>query len=276
MSTNPLSGRVVAVTGAARGIGYATATHLRSLGAKLAIGDIDEAAAISAADSLDGDAMAFAVDISDEDSFASFLSRAESALGPIDVLVNNAGIMPIGPFLDQGRDIQRRAFEINVFGVLNGMRAVLPGMIERGTGTIVNVASSAAKAPVPGGLIYGATKAAVASLTETARVEFACAGIRFSCILPGFTDTELIVGTKGLRGFPTVKPGDVAQAIAATIQKPEPERWVPAIMGRTVAVQPLIPHSVRDRINRALGAYDAFLDVDQTARQTYDDRIEHN
>lgn len=275
MSANSLDGKVVAVTGAARGIGYATAAHLLELGARVAVGDVDEAAAESAAQSLTRGAVAFGVDVSDEESFAAFLASAESALGPIDVLVNNAGIMPIGPFLDQGQDIQHRAFEINVFGVLNGMRAALPGMIERGLGTIVNVASSAGKAPVPGGLVYGATKAAVASITDTARVEFAEAGIKFSCILPTFTNTDLIAGTKGLKGFANVEPEDVAHAIADTIQKPTPEKWVPAIAGRTMTVQSLIPHSLRDRINRAVGAYDAFLDVDQTARRAYDDRIGH-
>ncbi|CAM3589822.1 SDR family oxidoreductase [Smaragdicoccus niigatensis] len=268
-----IEGKVVAITGAARGIGYATAAHLLSQGARVAIGDIDAAAVRSAATSLARGVVALQVDVSNDESVAAFIAAAEDALGTLDILINNAGIMPIGHFLEQSQELQRRTFDINVYGVLNGMRAALPGMIERGSGHIINVASSAGKAPVPGGLVYGATKAAVASLTDTARIEFAGDNIDFTSILPAFTNTDLIAGTKGLKGFKTVEPEDVAQAIADAISHPVPEKWVPGSLAGTAAIFGLIPYGVRDRINRALGAYDAFLDVDQSARKVYDDRI---
>ncbi|UFS98534.1 SDR family oxidoreductase [Nocardia huaxiensis] len=276
MSTHPVQGSLVAITGGARGIGLATAQYLIRLGARVAIGDIDKDAAFGVSEALGGHAHGFALDVTDRDSFTNFLQQAQDTFGPLSVLINNAGIMPIGPFLGQRVDIQDRAVDINLHGVLNGMRLALPGMIERQRGHIINVASTAGKAPVPGGLVYGATKAAVASLTETARVEFGGTGVEFTCVLPSFTNTELIAGTKGLKGFRTIEPEDVAHAIGDAIRKPEPEKYVPAIVGTTLAVQPLIPRSARDRINRALGGYDTFLDVDQAARHGYDERIGGN
>src|SRR5438046_1860036 len=150
-----LSGRVVAITGGARGIGLATARALRAAGARVAIGDIDRDGAITAADGLGPGVLAAGLDVTDRESFADFLALVERELGPLDVLVNNAGIMPIGPMVDESDDVARRVFEVNVLGCLTGMKLALPGMLRRGRGHIVNVASAAGKSPVPGGASYG-------------------------------------------------------------------------------------------------------------------------
>src|SRR5205807_10431098 len=130
-------------------------------------------------------------DVTDRSSLDNFLELAGRELGPLDVLINNAGIMPIGPLLDEPEQTARRVMEINVLGVLTGMKLALPEMLARGRGQIINVASIAGKGPVPGGASYAASKAAIVSLTETARVEFAGTGIDFTCVMPSFTDTEL-------------------------------------------------------------------------------------
>src|ERR1700722_13193077 len=117
-----LNGRVIAITGGARGIGLATATALRAAGAKIAIGDIDDDEAIRAAQGLGGDVLAAKLDVTDSDSFRDFLALTERELGPLDVLINNAGIMPIGPFLEESDATARRGLSINVMGVVNGMR----------------------------------------------------------------------------------------------------------------------------------------------------------
>jgi NADP-dependent 3-hydroxy acid dehydrogenase YdfG len=212
------------------------------------------------------------VDVSDTDSVAAFVKTAE-AVGPLDVLVNNAGIMPIGEFLSLSPAAYRRAVEINVLGSIYGTHAALPAMLERGAGHVINVASTAGKAPVPGGATYCATKAAVVAFTETARVEYAGSGVVFTCVLPHFTNTELITGTSATRGIPVVEPDDVGRAICDAIERPRPDVYVPKVIGTILATQPLLGRTVRDAINRRLGAYRAFLDFDHSARARYDERI---
>jgi short-subunit dehydrogenase len=189
------------------------------------------------------------------------------------VLINNAGIMPIGPFLQESAATAKRVFDIDVLGVMTGMRLALPGMLDRRRGHIVNVASIAGKAPVPGGISYAAAKAAVVSLTESARVEFAGQGIDFTCVMPSFTATELIAGTKGTKFVPTVKPQDVAGAIAAAVAKPAYDVFVPSSVGVIAKTSPFLGRKLRDKINHALGADRTFLDIDQGARAAYDARI---
>jgi NAD(P)-dependent dehydrogenase (short-subunit alcohol dehydrogenase family) len=271
--TEHLSGRVVAITGGARGIGLATARALCAAGARVAIGDVDRDAAIAAADGLGQDVLAASLDVTDRESFAAFLALVERELGALDVLVNNAGIMPIGPMVDEPDDVARRVFEINVLGCLTGMKLALPAMVERGHGHVVNVASAAGKSPVPGGASYAASKAAIVSLTETARVEHAGRGVAFTCVMPSFTATELIAGTKGTRFVKTVQPGDVGAAIAAAVARPRPDVYVPGSVGAILRTQPLLGRRLRDAINRRLGADRTFLEVDAAARAAYDARI---
>jgi NADP-dependent 3-hydroxy acid dehydrogenase YdfG len=274
LTPRPASGtRVVAITGAARGIGLATAHALYATGASIAIGDIDLESAEQAAASLGDRAIATRLDVADEGSFAAFIAFVADGLGPLDVLINNAGIMPIGPFLEESAATAQRAVDINLIGVLTGMKAALPGMLERGRGHVINVASVAGKAPVPGGLTYAATKAAIISATETARVEFVGRGVHFTCVMPSFTNTELITGTQGTRFVKNVEPQDVASAIAAAIAHPRPDVYVPKAVGGIVKVTPLMGRRLRDAVNRSLKADRTFLEIDHAARAAYDHRI---
>ena len=275
MSAPSLRGRRIAITGAGRGIGLATAKTLFQRGATIVIGDLDIESATAAAGLVGPGTEAYPVDVSDYQSFAAFHKEATSD-APLDVLINNAGIMPIGRFLDQSADRHRRAVEINVMGCINGMHLALPAMVERGRGHIVNIASSAGKTPVPGGLTYCGTKAAVIALTETARVEYADSGVRFTCVMPSFTNTELIAGTSGLRFIPTAQPDDVAEAIAAVVARPTADVFVPKIIGPILNSQPLIGRRLRDLVNQQLGAYSAFLDFDTKARAEYQHRIDES
>lgn len=275
MSALPLLGRRIAITGGGRGIGLATAKTLQARGATVIIGDVDGESAIAAAAAIGPGTEAYPVDVSDYDSFALFHKQA-TADAPLDVLINNAGIMPIGGFLDQSAATHRRAVEINVLGCLNGMHVALPAMTQRGHGHIINIASSAGKTPVPGGLTYCGTKAAIIALTETGRVEYSQTGVEFTCVMPSFTNTELIAGTSGLRLIPTAQPNDVASAIADTVANPVNDIFVPKIIGPILFSQPLMGRRLRDAINRRLGAYRTFLDFDSHARAQYQRRIDES
>jgi NADP-dependent 3-hydroxy acid dehydrogenase YdfG len=271
--TRRIEGRVVAITGAARGIGLATAKALRRRGAKVVLGDIDATALQAAVAELGTEAAAVPVDITDEHSFAAFLAVAQERFGPLDVLINNAGIMPIGPFLNESATLSKRVLEINVAGPMNGMRAALPGMLAREHGHIVNVASIAGTAPVPGGLSYAASKAAVISMTESARVEFAGTGVSFTCVLPSFTNTELIAGTTGTKFLRNLEPEEVGEAIVRAIALRKLDVYLPAVLGPMARTQPLLGRRIRDWMNHLIKADTAFLTYDRGARSGYDSRI---
>jgi NAD(P)-dependent dehydrogenase (short-subunit alcohol dehydrogenase family) len=273
--TTNLSGRVVAITGGGRGIGLATARALHAAGARVAIGDVDQAAAVAAAESVGPDVLGAGMDVTDAASFESFLSLVERELGPLDALVNNAGIMPIGPFVEETEATAQRVFDVNVMGCMNGMRLALPDMLRRGQGHILNVASVAGRGPVPGGASYCASKAAIVSLTETTRVEYAGRGVSFTCVMPSFTATELISGTKGVRFIKNVQPEDVASAVVQAIAKPRADVYVPRSVGPILRLQSLTGRRLRDAGNRLLGVDRAFLDFDRSTRAAYDERIAH-
>lgn len=272
-TTHHISGTVVAITGAGRGIGKATARALIQRGAKVAIGDIDLATAEATARELGPSCTALRLDVTDRTSVDAFLDEAEATLGSIDVMINNAGIMPTVRFLEEDQASIDRQFAINVFGVMHGMRAVIPRMLQRGRGHVVNVASTAGKSPVPGGIVYCATKSAVVALTETARVEFAASGVSFTCVMPHFTNTDLIAGTTATKLIPMVEPDDVAAAIAGAILTQRKDVFVPKAIAPVLLTQPLLGRRIRDAIGRRLGAYDTFLTFDNEERASYDRRV---
>src|SRR5450631_2294946 len=136
-----LAGETAAITGAARGIGRATAEAFLRQGMRVAIGDVDFDAARATADELGPSVIALRLDVTDRDSFTAFLDAAEEQLGPIGVLVNNAGIMQVGRFIDEDDLTARRMVDINLHGVILGMKLALGRMIPRDSGHIVNISS---------------------------------------------------------------------------------------------------------------------------------------
>ncbi len=265
----PLSGKVVAITGAARGIGLATARACAARGMKVAIGDLDLGEAERAAGSVPG-AIALALDVTDRDSFEAFVDAAEERLGPLDVLVNNAGIMQIGPFLEEDEATAIRQVDINVHGVLHGMKLVLPRFVGRGTGHLVNVASTAGKAGFPGGATYCGTKHFVVGVSEAVRGELRDTAIEISCVMPGVVDTELAGGLQETRAVKKVSPQDVAEEIVAALQHPRFDVFVPRSIGPISPVMNLLPRSGREAVSRALKADRVLAGADPNARRGYE------
>src|SRR5215217_6300021 len=144
-----LHGRVAVVTGGGRGIGKATARALTGAGCRVAIGDVDSPSAQAAAAELGGDTIGLALDVTDRPGFTAFLDEVERRLGPIDVLINNAGIMPVGPLDEEDDATAIRLLEINLHAVIHGTKQAIRRMRPRGTGHVVNIASSAGKSGFP-------------------------------------------------------------------------------------------------------------------------------
>jgi 2-hydroxycyclohexanecarboxyl-CoA dehydrogenase len=192
-----LSGRVAVVTGGGGGIGGATCRRFAEEGALVGVLDRDTASATVVADGIGaagGRAIAVACDIAELDAVHAAVATVEAELGPIDVLVNNAGWDVFKPFLQTVPDEWRRLIDINLVGVLNMHHTVLPGMVERGHGRVVNVASDAARVGSSGEAVYAACKAGIVGLTKTLAREHARHGITLNVVCPGPTDTNLFAG----------------------------------------------------------------------------------
>jgi NADP-dependent 3-hydroxy acid dehydrogenase YdfG len=275
MATPPrsLHGRVVAITGAGRGIGLATASALLSRGMRVAIGDIDLSLAQQAAAGLGDNAVGLHVDVADRASFGRFLDETEEAFGPVDVLINNAGIMPLGRVVDESDEIAERMLDVNVRGVLHGVKEILPRFLARRTGHLVNIASTAGKGGFAGGATYCGTKHFVVGFSEAVRAEVREAGIEVSCVMPGVVNTELSSGLSPARGVKNAEPDEVAAAIAEALERPRFDVYVPRVIGRIGPVMGLLPRSAREGLGRLMKA-DRLLDqVDAGQRQAYELRV---
>ncbi|MEX1142657.1 MAG: SDR family oxidoreductase [Thermoleophilaceae bacterium] len=264
-----LNGKVVAITGGARGIGLATARACAARGMKVAIGDLDLAEAERAAESIPG-AVAIQLDVCERDSFERFLDAADAAHGPVDVLVNNAGIMQLGPFADEDDLTARRMVDINVHGVLHGMKLALARFAARGTGHLVNIASTAGKAGIPGGATYSGTKHFVVGVSEAVRAELRDTGIEVSVVMPAVVDTELAQGLQQSRGVRKVQPEEVAAEIVSALERPRFDVWVPRSVGPINLVVGALPRRAREAVGRAIGIDRVLASADSEARRAYE------
>jgi NADP-dependent 3-hydroxy acid dehydrogenase YdfG len=265
--------RVVAITGAARGIGRATAATLAERGAEVFLGDRDLDIAADAAAAIGPNAHALHVDVCDETSFDAFLDAVEDRAGALDVLVNNAGIMPIGPFADEALATTLRIVDVNVLGTLIGSRAAIARMVPRGTGHVINVASVTGRSGLAGAVTYSASKHAVVGLSAALADELLASGVKVSCVLPGPVDTELATGLSRPRVVGISRPDDVAHAIARTIERPRAMVYVPRVARVAVNVAGHLSPPVRGALLRALGGARSALDADSSARADYEQRV---
>jgi NAD(P)-dependent dehydrogenase (short-subunit alcohol dehydrogenase family) len=270
-----LDGAVVAISGGARGIGLATAKQFIAKGAIVCIGDLDGEAAADAATTLGRCAHPFQLDVRSLESFRGFIADAEATAGPIDVLVNNAGVMPAGRFIDESESTTQTILAVNVAGPANGMRVVLPGMIKRGHGHIVNVASMVGRMELPGLATYSASKYAVVGLTSAVRDEVAGSGVTLTCVLPGIVNTQLAAGIPlpPLIGpLIRVEPEDIAAAIVGSVANRRHELAVPRWLGIYPPLRPFVPHQLEQFVRRLVG-HDRAMRPADPSRAEYESRI---
>jgi NADP-dependent 3-hydroxy acid dehydrogenase YdfG len=189
-----VDGRRVAITGASSGIGEATALALAREGAGVALGARRSDRIEELARRIEGDggrAAAIAVDVTDEEQAHAFVREAHSQLGGLDALVNNAGVMLLGPIEGTDTDQWRQMVDVNVLGLLYCTQAALPLMRDGGGGNVVNISSVAGRVGNPGSAVYNATKWAVVGFSEALRKEAAPSNVRVTCVEPGYVRTEL-------------------------------------------------------------------------------------
>ncbi|EOD64986.1 SDR family oxidoreductase [Amycolatopsis vancoresmycina] len=247
-----LAGKVVVITGGGQGIGAATASALSRLGAKVVIGDLDVVRAEKTAGELGADALP--LDVTDIHGFTEFLDEVERRHGRIDVLVNNAGIMPLGELESETDAMTRRQLEINLHAVIHGTREAVKRMRPRRSGHIVNIASFAGKAGFPGAATYCATKHAVVGLSEAVHLELHGSGVHVSCVMPAIVRTELASGLGEAKLFKSSRPEDVADAIVSTLRKPRFDVYVPRSVGTMGKLTRLLPRRFGEALSRALKA----------------------
>lgn len=277
-SADRIGGRTVVITGAARGIGFATARALLARGARVVIGDRDVTALESAVAGLSelGMVSGHPLDVTDPESFATFLDKARTdGSGHVDVLINNAGVMPIGGFLDQTDEAIRTSIEVNFCGVLTGCRLALPEMVRRRSGHIVNVASLAGVMAVPGQVVYAGTKFAVVGLSTALADEFAPHGVEVTVVMPPFTNTELISGTKPVSANRPAEPADIAAAIVKALDKPRTHVAVPRAVRVPLGLISVLGPRGRRWVQRRTGSDRVFLDFNPVERRSYEDRAQH-
>jgi NAD(P)-dependent dehydrogenase (short-subunit alcohol dehydrogenase family) len=268
-----IEGRVVAITGGARGIGLATARALVGEGARVAIADLDGTFAAQAAAELGDETFGIGVDVSDPTAFSAYLDGVEQRLGPLDVLINNAGIFTVSAIEDADPQLTDRILAINLGAVIHGTREAVQRMKPRGTGHIVNMASTGARLAGARLAPYVASKFGVLGFSEAVALELRDTGVDISVILPHQCATDMTAGIERLRGMPLIQPESVADRIVETLRYPRFEVPVPKSIGWMLRLNQVLPFGARAAIFRAIKADEILDRIDNSRRVAYETRL---
>lgn len=267
-----LTGKVAAVTGAGRGIGLAIARQLASTGMRVALGDLNAEAVTRAAETIGDAAIGLPLDVTDEESFTHFLDQTEEDLGPLAVLVNNAGIMRVGPFAEEDGAMTRRMIEVNLLGVMRGCRLALPRMLPRHEGMLVNIASMAGKSGYASITTYTATKHGVVGFSDALREELRGSGVHVGVILPALVDTHLAAGAASALAKP-ISPDEVADAVIRLMDTEAFEAMVPRWIGGLARPVMALPPRAKAWVSRLTGG-NVYSASDAKARADYERWLE--
>ncbi len=232
-NTNNIEGKAVVITGASSGLGEETARHLSAQGANIALGARRTERIESLADEInsnDGKALAVTTDVTERDQVKNLVDSAVDEFGRVDVMLNNAGLMPLSQIESLKIDEWNQMIDVNIKGVLYGIAAALPYMKEQKSGHFINISSVAGHKTYPGSVVYSATKSAVRVLSEGLRQEVKPYNIRTTIISPGAVKTELLEhisdqdiqeANKEFVGEVGLTPDAYARLVAYAINEPE-------------------------------------------------------
>jgi short-subunit dehydrogenase len=260
---------VAVVTGAARGIGRTIAGDLRARGYRVVIGDLDLAATEATARELGAGVSGMRLDVTDHALLASVVETIETGIGPVEVWVNNAGIMPTGRFAEQDRSLVDAVVDVDYRGVVDATGVVLPAMLARGRGHIVNIASATGVKPLAGLAVYSGTKAAVIAYSDALRRELRGTGVRVSVVLPNLVSTAMGAGITPPAGFGAVTPQSVSRAAMRALDTGRFALFVPGRLGPLLRVAKLLPTGAQDWLDDRLGTDRIGLGGDPAARAAY-------
>lgn len=271
-----IDGAVALVTGGARGIGLSIAQRLARGGARVVIADLDGDAAVLAAREIGSDARGFALDVGESDDYQRVVAEVEDTVGPIDIVVNNAGIMPVGPLLEESRGVAEATMRVNFWSHYISYQVLAPRMIARGRGHFINVTSAAGAIHSPGLASYVASKHAATGFARSAREELVGTGVTISTVMPAAVRTQLVDGIpfKWWEKLGIIPPSWVARDAVGTV------RNRPAVVGSprgtvlALRLQHLIPEWLWLLGRRVVNADRTVGPVDRSARSEYDGRID--
>lgn len=255
-----LKGKRVLITGGAAGIGRNVAERLVPEGAELVLVDLNEAtlnATLEAIQSMGGQVSGYSLDVTDTESILRLRDHVHEDLGPIDVLVNNAGIVYGGGFLDVPLEKHVRTYRVNVEGLVAMTHAFLPDLLSRPEGHVVNIASAAGLVGVPWGTTYASSKWAVIGFSESLRLELEMTkhdGVKVTTICPSYVSTGLFDGAAPPKLTSMLTPESLAEQIVSGIKHDDVYVLTPWLVKVTPLLKGLLPTRVFDAISWTLGA----------------------
>jgi short-subunit dehydrogenase len=261
--------RIAVVTGAARGIGRRIASDLLGAGYTVVIGDLDLGQTRATASELGAGCSAVRLDVTNRRMLAKVVRDVEKNVGAIDVWVNNAGIMPTGYFTDQDLDVSAKVIEVNYVGVVQATKIVLPLMIARRHGTILNIASATGAKPLAGAAVYSGSKAAIIAFSDAVRREVRNTGVRISVVLPNLARTQMSAGITGPKALGSVSAEQVSAVALRAIRTGRFESFVPRRLGPVIRFSRLLPTRVQDWLDDVIGIDRIGLGGQPTARAHY-------
>ena len=265
MTTTPLA----VITGGARGIGRQLAHDLLARGYRVVIGDLDLAVTQATAAELGSGATAVRLDVTDATGIAAVIDSVETEHGPIDVWINNAGIMPTEPFATQKPEVAQRIIAINYASVVSATGLILPRMLARNSGTIVNMASATGIKPLAGVAVYSGTKAAVIAFSDALRRELRKTGVRITVVNPNLVTTAMGAGITPPALTGSVTAPDVSAAAMRALDRKRFWVVVPKRLGPLLRFSKLLPVSWQDWIDDRAGSDSIGLGGDPATRAAY-------
>ena len=273
-----LRGRNALLTGASGGLGGYIARALAAEGVNLALSDIPEAPPDALAEELDGPVVARSVpaDLTDREQLRGLIGRTEDEVGPLDILVNCAGLEFAGPFMEMSEDELTALIDVNLVATMLLTRAALPGMTERGRGHVVNIGSIAGKLPSPTLAAYGGSKHGVVGFTNTLRAELGDGPVSFSVICPGFVARagmygRIETGNDPPPPFRPIQPEQVAEAVVDAVRRDRAQTIVNGRgIGPLIAIAALAPglFAKLTRVGRTKRFADEFRAAKEAAPET--------